>query len=354
MSSVPLSSVRPTDIQRPSSSSAMASKAIGIAPNIDELLNKDRSKKNGSLSSRRLSGSSGRQSEEAIYENAGSTNRWSHSTGSSVSNTNHRRHSSFSKRFSLGSSAFSPGFRSASPPKKRRAADTLSFDQSASPSEASPILPIRRFSPLKFPNFSNTSFGVEPQSNLDSMVSREAMADTAQRVDPGASGGQPGRLSPQKRTRENSSRSSPRLPNIAEADKTPPLPSSTTVLNSSANVQDSNSDSSVLRPLATNSRTSSPAKRRHHSSRENVGKNPSTSPPGRKRSSRDRDKKLILSKALSRANDAVNLDNEQDYVSAVSAYEEACRLLDTVMSQTTVEYERQKLRTIVNAVSLAL
>lgn len=68
---------------------------------------------------------------------------------------------------------------------------------------------------------------------------------------------------------------------------------------------------------------------------------------GRKRSSRDKDKKAVLQKALDTANVSVKLDNDLKYAEATAAYEEACQLLDGVMNQTTAGKERQKLRTIV-------
>lgn len=56
----------------------------------------------------------------------------------------------------------------------------------------------------------------------------------------------------------------------------------------------------------------------------------------------------MLSKALKRANEAVILDNEQNYFEAVSAYGEACELLDLVMARTVAETERAKLTSIVS------
>lgn len=56
----------------------------------------------------------------------------------------------------------------------------------------------------------------------------------------------------------------------------------------------------------------------------------------------------MLSKALKRANEAVHLDNEQDYQAAINAYEEACSLLDAVLARTSTETERKKLTSIVS------
>lgn len=65
------------------------------------------------------------------------------------------------------------------------------------------------------------------------------------------------------------------------------------------------------------------------------------------RVSREKDKKSMLAQALLRANDAVAMDNDQDYGSAVIAYEGACDFLSRVMSKTSNEEDRRKLRAIV-------
>jgi len=57
--------------------------------------------------------------------------------------------------------------------------------------------------------------------------------------------------------------------------------------------------------------------------------------------------KVMLSKALQKANDAVILDNDADIEGAVSAYTEACSLLKRVMSRSSVDEDRIKLESIV-------
>ena len=60
----------------------------------------------------------------------------------------------------------------------------------------------------------------------------------------------------------------------------------------------------------------------------------------------EKDKKVILSKALDKANTAVLLDNAENYEGALEAYSDACDLLQQVMERTSGEVDKQKLRTI--------
>jgi len=60
------------------------------------------------------------------------------------------------------------------------------------------------------------------------------------------------------------------------------------------------------------------------------------------------EKKSMLSRALKRANDAVALDNTQDYAGATKAYEEACDCLREVMKHSSNNDDRTKLESIVS------
>jgi hypothetical protein len=55
-----------------------------------------------------------------------------------------------------------------------------------------------------------------------------------------------------------------------------------------------------------------------------------------------------LSKALAKANTAVQLDNAQNYEGARESYTEACNLLQQVLARTTGEEDRKKLEAIVS------
>lgn len=61
--------------------------------------------------------------------------------------------------------------------------------------------------------------------------------------------------------------------------------------------------------------------------------------------------KTMLSKALQKANHAVQLDHAQNYEGAVAAYNDACDLLQQVMVRSSGEDDRKKLEAIVSASS---
>ena len=60
--------------------------------------------------------------------------------------------------------------------------------------------------------------------------------------------------------------------------------------------------------------------------------------------------KTLLSQALTKANDAVLLDNAQEFEEAIDAYEEACKLLRKVMQRSSGEGDKKKLQAIVSRV----
>jgi len=69
----------------------------------------------------------------------------------------------------------------------------------------------------------------------------------------------------------------------------------------------------------------------------------------RSKSNGSKAKKSTLSRALKRANDAVGLDNAQDYPGAVNAYQEACECLKEVMRHSSNTEDREKLQQIVGS-----
>lgn len=62
--------------------------------------------------------------------------------------------------------------------------------------------------------------------------------------------------------------------------------------------------------------------------------------------------KAMLSKALAKANTAVQLDKAQNYESARDSYIEACELLHQVLARTTGGEDRNKLEAIVSSHTL--
>ena len=55
----------------------------------------------------------------------------------------------------------------------------------------------------------------------------------------------------------------------------------------------------------------------------------------------------MLGKALQKANTAVVLDSAQNFEGAITAYNDACRLLQNVMERSSAEEDRRKLEAIV-------
>ncbi|RYP61162.1 hypothetical protein DL769_007844 [Monosporascus sp. CRB-8-3] len=100
-------------------------------------------------------------------------------------------------------------------------------------------------------------------------------------------------------------------------------------------------NSPALLPAAPVVRDTMRGHTRNRSSTGNAGSEP---PKPEKRSKPSQ--KAMLSKALSKANMAVQLDNAQDYERARESYIDACDLLRQVLSRTTGEEDRKKLEAI--------
>lgn len=71
--------------------------------------------------------------------------------------------------------------------------------------------------------------------------------------------------------------------------------------------------------------------------------------PSRPRATKINPQKATLSRALQKANTAVQLDNAQNFEGAMSAYVEACELLQQVRQRTTADSDKRKLEAIVRA-----
>ncbi|KAK2043202.1 MIT domain-containing protein [Colletotrichum somersetense] len=67
---------------------------------------------------------------------------------------------------------------------------------------------------------------------------------------------------------------------------------------------------------------------------------------GRERGNRPPSQKAMLSRALQKANTAVQLDNAQNFEGARNAYAEACDLLHQVLARTSTDEDRRKLEAI--------
>jgi len=93
-------------------------------------------------------------------------------------------------------------------------------------------------------------------------------------------------------------------------------------------------------------RDAAPGTRGHSRSRSTT-KGSDDSTKNRERSAKP-SQKAMLSKALNKANTAVQLDNAQNYSTARAAYIEACELLQQVLARTNGEDDRRKLEAIVS------
>ncbi|KAI3529970.1 MIT domain-containing protein [Colletotrichum filicis] len=68
---------------------------------------------------------------------------------------------------------------------------------------------------------------------------------------------------------------------------------------------------------------------------------------GKERGNRPPSQKAMLSRALQKANTAVQLDNAQNFEGARHSYAEACELLHQVLARTSTEEDRRKLEAII-------
>lgn len=69
---------------------------------------------------------------------------------------------------------------------------------------------------------------------------------------------------------------------------------------------------------------------------------------GKPRAQKNPSQKAMLSRALQKANTAVQLDNAQNFEGAREAYAEACELLQQVLDRTSGDEDKRKLEAIVS------
>lgn len=81
-------------------------------------------------------------------------------------------------------------------------------------------------------------------------------------------------------------------------------------------------------------------------SRDHSGK--SSRDMGKPRAQKNPSQKAMLSRALQKANTAVQLDNAQNFEGAREAYSEACDLLQQVLDRTSGDEDKRKLEAIVS------
>jgi biotin-(acetyl-CoA carboxylase) ligase len=74
----------------------------------------------------------------------------------------------------------------------------------------------------------------------------------------------------------------------------------------------------------------------------------------KEKSNKPPSQKAMLSKALQKANTAVQLDNAQNFESARESYAEACGLLQQVLSKTSTEEDKRELEAIVSQLNFQI
>lgn len=249
-------------------------------------------------------------------------NRWSISTASSrASNATPGAKSRFSRRMSIDStSLFSPNYQQpTSPPRRLQKARPSTAG--ASPEERKPSIPPLTTLPpiLPLPSLEQEDFG-------RAAFSRQ---ETRQH----------------SRTESNASRLGNETPGVNETSflsiSARDRPDS--VLPKSA----FNRDATMAHP-----ENGSPTfVRGHQRSRSQGLKSSTDSATSPRTRAKQPSQKAMLSKALQKANTAVQLDNAQNFEGARTAYYEACDLLQQVLDRTPGDDDKKKLEAIVSSIS---
>lgn len=305
-------------------------------------------------------------SVHGVNEGVGNLNRWSQSTASSKSSVTHRRRSSFSNRLSGSLSSFggfgSPPAVSPSkktkppPPRKENAPGPLGRSSRSNPPKLPPLITLSALSgAVDAANTPSTAATTTPTTAelLSTSGSTSGDADYFGERWEGVAAKAPRGMLPQS---------------VAL--------SSLTGTSSSSRLRDNSPISQSTRPnnwadpavSMYSSRNSSrtdeserhqPSRRRHSRNRDEPSKY-STATEGESSASSVRSarpkapkrkthpQKIILSKALQKANHAVLLDNAQNFEGAMDAYADACNLLQQVMMTSETDEDRQKLEAVVS------
>lgn len=304
------------------------------------------------------------ESGHGFREGVGNLNRWSQSTASSKGSASHNRRSSFSKRLSGSFGSFSGITERQTPPTNAALTNKGRSPPSKSPPEASNSAP----SPLKTPPV------LPPIVTLNSLSQAVDAADspsTAATATPTTVDiisptiyKQPDYFGDKWQSRSPS--------NLATGMKRPapshPLRGhipSPIVIDQSASPGTSPPESmysprTAARLRHTDRRRSS--QNTHHRNRDDPNKGSkgsgtiegeSSASDGRTRVERPQKRKApsqkaMLSKALQKAHHAVTLDQHSNYEGAMHAYQEACALLQKVMTRSSGVEDRLKLDAVVS------
>ena len=297
-----------------------------------------------------------------ITEGIGNLNRWSQSTVSSkASASTHKRRNSFARRLSGSFGSLAPFNNPQSSPSSKNYLKKSTPSPENSPKKPPPNpAPLRN--PTRFPpgaTLSSLSYAVESAYTPSSDPSiTPATADLLGHSDGDYFGRKwhdksPPRqqTGPDKTARPPRSQNSPprrreaenKKPFLAHLDTNPagPSPRRQESRSASSRHYDEPSRSSQTRepqdPQKSNGAMEAQSSERSIRSQGE-----------RRRRRKEPSQKIMLSKALQKANHAVLLDHAQNFEGAVAAYGDACELLQQVMIRSSGDDDRRKLEAIVS------
>ena len=309
-------------------------------------------------------------SGHGVREGIGNLNRWSQSTVSSKSSSNHNRRSSFSKRLSgsfgsfgtLGSAQPSPSPNAKSAPKVRPSprGSPEGPPKRVPPTQPPPVLPPI----ITLASLSQAVDAADTPSTVATITPATAdllPTDSFNRREPDYFGDNWKARSPSK-AKSAVQRGPTFSPNAKSSS-----PKRVQFENKSPRRQSSAAAEIAVSAYSERGRYQIGHQARRRTSRSGHSRNrdePSRGSGGTEgessassiKSSRAKEhrrktpsQKAMLSKALQKANHAVTLDNAQNFEGAVDAYTDACALLQQVMVRSSGDDDRRKLEAVVSA-----
>ena len=309
-------------------------------------------------------------SGHGIREGIGNLNRWSQSTVSSKSSSTHNRRNSFSKRLSgsfgsfggFGSAQQSPSPNAHEGPKARPSPRP---GPESLPSKRHPVQPPPVLPPIV--TLTSLSQAVDA-ADTPSTVATITPA-TAELLPPDRyTSGEPDYFGDRWKARSPSKPRGPakRNPSATPGNANPTSPKRVQFENSSPRRPSVQASEPVLSAYSERGgyKTGQKGRRRtshggHSRSRDEPNRGSSgtegESSASSNRENRPRNhrrkapsQKAMLSKALQKANHAVQLDNAQNFEGAMEAYADACALLQQVMMRSSGDDDRRKLEAVVS------
>jgi len=302
-----------------------------------------------------------------ITEGIGNLNRWSQSTVSSKASANtHKRRNSFARRLSGSFGSLAPFSNpQSSPSSKPFLKKTIPSPENSPkkpPQNPPPVRNPTRFSPGA--TLSSLSHAADDaQTPSSDFSATPATADMLSPSDGDYFSDKWHNKSPPRQqigagrtTRPPRSQNSPPRNRDAEGAKTFLAHIDTGPTAPPSNRQESRGASNRHRDqLSRPSRSLDP----HDAPKVGGGAEADSSEPSirsqgeRRRRRKEPSQKIMLSKALQKANHAVLLDHAQNFEGAVAAYDDACELLQQVMIRSSGDDDRRKLEAIVSPLVLA-